>query len=64
MRPPAGSTSLRPGRLSVAGFLGGVPPNVPLPRFEIEFPFQDTKVLIGAQDLEFAVGTGFIRGYR
>jgi hypothetical protein len=32
--------------------------------FEIEFPFQDTKVLIGAQDLEFAVGTGFIRGYR
>ena len=32
--------------------------------FEVEFPFQDTKVLIGAQDLEFAVGTGFIRGYR
>jgi hypothetical protein len=32
--------------------------------FEVEFPFQDTKVLIGAQDLEFSVGTGFIRGYR
>ena len=31
---------------------------------EVEFPFQDTKVLIGAQDVEFAVGTGFIRGYR
>jgi hypothetical protein len=24
---------------------------------------QDTKVLIGTQDLEFAVGTGFIRSY-
>jgi hypothetical protein len=31
--------------------------------FEVEFPFQDAKVLIGAQDVEFAVGTGFIRGY-
>ena len=31
--------------------------------FEVEFPLQDTKVLIGTQDLEFAVGTGFIRGY-
>lgn len=30
---------------------------------EIEFPLQDTKVLIGAQDVEFAVGTGFIRAY-
>jgi hypothetical protein len=31
--------------------------------FEIEFPFQDTNVLIGATDVEFAVGTGFIRGF-
>jgi len=31
---------------------------------EIEFPLQDTKVLIGAQDVEFAVGTGFIRAYK
>ena len=31
--------------------------------FEVEFPFQDTKVLIGATDVEFAVGTGFIRGF-
>jgi hypothetical protein len=31
--------------------------------FEVEFPFQDKKVLIGAQDVEFAVGTGFIRRY-
>lgn len=31
--------------------------------FEVEFPFQDTKVLIGATDLEFAVGAGFIRGF-
>lgn len=31
--------------------------------FEVEFPFQDTKVLIGAQDVEYAVGTGFIRHY-
>jgi hypothetical protein len=31
--------------------------------FEVEFPLQDTKVLIGTQDLEFAVGTGFIRSY-
>lgn len=31
--------------------------------FEVEFPFQDKKVLIGATDVEFAVGTGFIRGF-
>jgi hypothetical protein len=31
--------------------------------FEVEFPFQDKKVLIGAQDVELAFGTGFIRGY-
>lgn len=31
--------------------------------FEVEFPFQDTKVLIGAQDVEYAIGTGFIKGY-
>lgn len=31
--------------------------------FEIEFPFQDTNVLIGATDVEFAVGSGFIRGF-
>lgn len=31
--------------------------------FEVEFPFQDTNVLIGATDVEFAVGTGFIRGF-
>ena len=31
--------------------------------FEVEFPFQDTKVLIGATDVEFAVGVGFIRGF-
>ena len=31
---------------------------------EIEFPLQDTKVLIGAQDVEFAVGAGFIRAYQ
>lgn len=30
---------------------------------EVEFPFQDKKVLIGAQDVEVAVGTGFIRRY-
>ena len=30
---------------------------------EVEFPLQDTKVLIGAQDVEFAVGTGFIRAF-
>lgn len=32
--------------------------------FEVEFPFQDKKVLIGATDVEFAVGTGFIRGFK
>lgn len=32
--------------------------------FEVEFPFQDKKVLIGATDIEFAIGTGFIRGFR
>jgi hypothetical protein len=32
--------------------------------FEVEFPFQDTNVLIGATDVEFAVGTGFIRGFQ
>ena len=32
--------------------------------FEVEFPFQDTNVLIGATDVEFAVGTGFIRGFK
>lgn len=32
--------------------------------FEIEFPFQDSNVLIGATDVEVAVGTGFIRGFR
>lgn len=32
--------------------------------FEIEFPFQDKKVLIGATDVEFAVGTGFVRGFK
>lgn len=31
--------------------------------FEVEFPFQDRNVLIGATDVEFALGTGFIRGY-
>ena len=31
--------------------------------FEVEFPFQDKKKLIGATDVEFALGTGFIRGY-
>lgn len=31
--------------------------------FEVEFPFQDTKALIGATDVEFAVGAGFIRGF-
>ncbi len=31
--------------------------------FEVEFPFQDRKVLIGAQDVELAAGIGFIRGY-
>ncbi len=31
--------------------------------FEVEFPFQDKKVLIGATDVEFAVGAGFIRGF-
>lgn len=31
--------------------------------FEVEFPFQDKKVLIGATDVEFAVGVGFIRGF-
>jgi hypothetical protein len=31
--------------------------------FEVELPFQDKKVLIGAQDFEFAVGSGFIRHY-
>lgn len=30
---------------------------------EIEFPFQDRKVLIGAQDYEAAVGIGFIRAF-
>jgi hypothetical protein len=30
---------------------------------EVEFPFQDKKVLIGAQDFEAAVGIGFIRAY-
>ena len=32
--------------------------------FEVEFPFQDRKVLIGAQDVEFAGGLGLIRGYK
>jgi len=32
--------------------------------FEVEFPFQDTKVLIGATDVEFAVGTGIIRSFK
>ncbi len=32
--------------------------------FEVEFPFQSRKVLIGTQDAEYAIGTGFIRGYR
>ena len=31
--------------------------------FEVEFPFQDKKALIGATDVEFAVGAGFIRGF-
>jgi len=31
--------------------------------FEAEFPFQDKKVLIGAQDIELAAGIGFIRSY-
>ncbi len=31
--------------------------------FEVEFPFQDTRVLIGAQDIEYAIGTGFIKAY-
>jgi hypothetical protein len=31
--------------------------------FEAELPFQDRKVLIGAQDVELAFGTGFIRRY-
>jgi hypothetical protein len=29
--------------------------------FEVEFPFQDRKVLIGSQNYEFAAGIGFIR---
>jgi hypothetical protein len=29
--------------------------------FEIELPFQDKNVLIGAQDVEIAAGIGFIR---
>jgi hypothetical protein len=29
--------------------------------YEVEFPLQDTKVLIGAQDVELAAGVGFIR---
>jgi hypothetical protein len=29
--------------------------------YEIEFPFQDRKVLIGAQDVEVAAGAGFVR---
>ena len=29
----------------------------------MEFPFQDTQALFGATDVEFAVGTGFIRGF-
>jgi hypothetical protein len=29
--------------------------------FEVEFALQDRKVLIGAQDMEFAAGVGFIR---
>ena len=41
-----------PGRMAMYSF------------FEVEFPFQDTNVLIGTQDVEFAVGTGFIRGFR
>ena len=32
--------------------------------FEVEFPFQDKKALIGATDVEFAVGTGIIRGFK
>lgn len=31
---------------------------------EVEFPFQDRKVLIGATDVEVAIGTGFIRGFK
>jgi hypothetical protein len=31
--------------------------------FEVEIPFQDTNVLIGATDVEFALGTGFVRAY-
>jgi hypothetical protein len=31
--------------------------------YELEFPFQDKKVLIGAQDIEVAAGIGFIRRY-
>jgi hypothetical protein len=30
---------------------------------EVEIPFQDDNVLIGATDVEVAVGTGFIRGF-
>ena len=32
--------------------------------FETGFPFQDSKVLIGTQDWEFTLGTGFVRGLR
>jgi hypothetical protein len=32
--------------------------------FEVEIPFQDTNVLIGATDVEFAVGSGFMRGFK
>jgi len=31
--------------------------------FEVELPFQDRNVLIGARDVELAGGIGFIRGY-
>lgn len=32
--------------------------------FEVAFPFQNDKLLIGVQDWEIALGTGIIRGFR
>lgn len=68
-------TSPVPARLTESGFAGAeaqlrwmMREETPERRalysfFEVEFPFQDTKVLIGAQDIEVAAGIGFIRRY-
>lgn len=68
-------TSPVPGRIEESGFAGAeaqlrwmwrneTPERPALYSFfEVEFPFQDSKVLIGARDVELASGIGFIRGY-